>query len=248
MLTVWMTLLPSIFLSGFFFPLEAMPPFLRWLSYLMPLRYYLVIIRSLLLKGVGLDMIQNDVIAMIIFAVGIMTAAALRFRKTTRLIQKFKGDYSMNHKRPPLPAIIIIALLIFVSAYFIITQALCRKEWSVDRFRHYRSCASERCTRNGWQSDRSPCRRRSTCSDECPASSSGPEPADCPTSRCLRPVGFCQSRPRIPRRPNMINRNCNRRASHQRAKRLAHFCVPANLTNRYGTSNRLIRLPLPKSN
>ena len=81
MLTVWMTLLPSIFLSGFFFPLEAMPAFLRWISYLMPLRYYLVIIRSLLLKGVGLSMIQADVIAMILFAVGIMTAAALRFHK-----------------------------------------------------------------------------------------------------------------------------------------------------------------------
>ncbi|MFZ5909537.1 MAG: ABC transporter permease [Chloroflexota bacterium] len=81
MLTVWMTLLPSIFLSGFFFPLEAMPAFLQWLSYLMPLRYYLVIIRSLLLKDVSLAMIQTDVIAMTLFAVGIMTAAALRFRK-----------------------------------------------------------------------------------------------------------------------------------------------------------------------
>jgi ABC-2 type transport system permease protein len=81
MLTVWMTLLPSIFLSGFFFPLEAMPKFLQWLSYLMPLRYYLVIIRSLLLKGVGMEMIQTNVLAMTLFAVGIMTAAALRFRK-----------------------------------------------------------------------------------------------------------------------------------------------------------------------
>jgi ABC-2 type transport system permease protein len=81
MLTVWMTLLPSIFLSGFFFPLEAMPKFLQWLSYFMPLRYYLVIIRSLLLKGVGLQMIQTDVLAMTLFAAGIMTAAALRFHK-----------------------------------------------------------------------------------------------------------------------------------------------------------------------
>ncbi|MBI3161671.1 MAG: ABC transporter permease [Chloroflexi bacterium] len=81
MLTVWMTLLPSIFLSGFFFPLEAMPKILQWLSYLMPLRYYLVIIRSLLLKGIGLEMIQFNVIAMCLFAVGIMTLAALRFRK-----------------------------------------------------------------------------------------------------------------------------------------------------------------------
>jgi len=81
MLTVWMTLLPSIFLSGFFFPLEAMPAVLRWLSYLMPLRYYLVILRALLLKGVGLRMIQTDVLLMTLFAVGIMTAATLRFHK-----------------------------------------------------------------------------------------------------------------------------------------------------------------------
>lgn len=81
MLTVWLTLLPSIFLSGFFFPLEAMPRVLQWISYLMPLRYYLIIIRSLLLKGVGLEMIQTNVFAMTLFAVGIMTAAALRFRK-----------------------------------------------------------------------------------------------------------------------------------------------------------------------
>jgi ABC-2 type transport system permease protein len=81
MLTVFMTLLPSIFLSGFFFPLEAMPPVLRVFSYIVPLRYFLVIIRSLLLKGVGLEMIRSDVIAMSLFAVGIMTAAVLRFHK-----------------------------------------------------------------------------------------------------------------------------------------------------------------------
>jgi ABC-2 type transport system permease protein len=81
MLTVWMTLLPSIFLSGFFFPLEAMPKVLFYVSYLMPLRYYLSIIRVLLLKGVGLSAIMPDLIALTIFGVGIMGAAALRFRK-----------------------------------------------------------------------------------------------------------------------------------------------------------------------
>jgi ABC-2 type transport system permease protein len=81
MLTTWMTLLPSIFLSGFFFPLEAMPIVLRWISYIVPLRYYLVIIRSLLLKGVGAAALQNEIIALALFGVGIMSAAALRFRK-----------------------------------------------------------------------------------------------------------------------------------------------------------------------
>ncbi|MCS7055953.1 MAG: ABC transporter permease [Thermoflexales bacterium] len=81
MLTVWMTLLPSIFLSGFFFPLEAMPQVLQWLSYAMPLRYYLSIIRSLLLKGVGFAEIQGDVLALTVFGLVIMTAAVVRFRK-----------------------------------------------------------------------------------------------------------------------------------------------------------------------
>jgi ABC-2 type transport system permease protein len=81
MLIVWMTLLPCIFLSGFFFPLQAMPPVLQWISLLVPLRYYLVIIRALLLKGVGIDMIYDQVIALAIFATVIMGAAALRFRK-----------------------------------------------------------------------------------------------------------------------------------------------------------------------
>ena len=81
MLTVWMTLLPGLFLSGFFFPLEAMPKILQWVSYLMPLRYYLSIIRALLLKGVGAAEIQADIIALAIFGFGIMAAAAMRFRK-----------------------------------------------------------------------------------------------------------------------------------------------------------------------
>ncbi len=81
MLIVWMTLLPAIFLSGFFFPLQAMPPFLQWVSMIIPLRYYLVIIRALLLKGVGLEMILNEVLALVAFAVVIMTAASIRFHK-----------------------------------------------------------------------------------------------------------------------------------------------------------------------
>ncbi len=81
MLTVWMLLLPSIFLAGFFFPLEAMPRILQWISYVFPLRYYLVIIRSLMLKGVGISAIREDLIALAIFGVAIMSLASLRFRK-----------------------------------------------------------------------------------------------------------------------------------------------------------------------
>ncbi len=81
MLTVFMTLLPAIWLAGFLFPLDNMPPILQAVSYVIPLRYFMNIIRVLLLKGVGLESIQRDVLALVIFGVVIMSAAALRFRK-----------------------------------------------------------------------------------------------------------------------------------------------------------------------
>jgi ABC-2 type transport system permease protein len=81
MLAVMMTLLPSVFLSGFFFPIDAMPRALQWISLVIPLRYYLVIIRSLLIKGVGASSLQLQILALALFAILIMGAAAARFRK-----------------------------------------------------------------------------------------------------------------------------------------------------------------------
>jgi len=80
-ITVMLTMLPSIFLSGFFFPIEAMPKFLQYVSAFIPLRYYLVIIRALLLKGVGVQALQSPIIALTIFSIVIMGVAARRFRK-----------------------------------------------------------------------------------------------------------------------------------------------------------------------
>ena len=80
-LIVYATLLPTIFVSGYIFPLQAMPPALQVISYFIPLRYYLVVIRSLMIKGVGAEALQTEIIALAIFGVAIMTAAALRFRK-----------------------------------------------------------------------------------------------------------------------------------------------------------------------
>ena len=81
MLIVYMIFLPSVFLSGFFFPIAAMPQVLQWISAMIPLRYYLNIIRALLLKGVGITAIQDDVIALAIFGLALMTVASMRFRK-----------------------------------------------------------------------------------------------------------------------------------------------------------------------
>jgi ABC-2 type transport system permease protein len=81
MLLAWLTMLPSIFLGGFFFTIEAMPPVLQAFTYLVPLRYILIVIRGILLKGVGLEILYQEVIAMAIFGLAIMLLAATRFRK-----------------------------------------------------------------------------------------------------------------------------------------------------------------------
>lgn len=80
-ITIYALMLPSIMLSGFFFPIEAMPRVLQWVSYAIPLRYYLVIIRSLLLKGAGVRPLTTEIIALAAFGTILMVAAALRFRK-----------------------------------------------------------------------------------------------------------------------------------------------------------------------
>ncbi len=80
-LITFTTLLPSIFLSGFFFPVEAMPRTLQWLSVLIPLKYYLTIIRSLLIKGVGVDSLQKEILALVIFGVSFILLAAMRLQK-----------------------------------------------------------------------------------------------------------------------------------------------------------------------
>ena len=81
MLMVMFTLLPSVFLSGFLFPLEAMPVVLRWVSYAVPLRYYLIVVRGIILKGSGLTALGPEVFALSIFAMIMLSAAATRFRK-----------------------------------------------------------------------------------------------------------------------------------------------------------------------
>ena len=81
MLTTWFFLLPAMFLSGFLFPLAAMPWYLQAASYVIPLRYFLTIARGIMLKGVAIDMLWREVIALGILATIIMGAAVLRFRK-----------------------------------------------------------------------------------------------------------------------------------------------------------------------
>ncbi|MEA3349944.1 MAG: ABC transporter permease [Chloroflexota bacterium] len=81
MITVFATMLPAIMLSGYLFPIEAMPTWLQYISAIIPLTYYLRIIRALLVKGVGIASLQTEILALIGFGIVLMGAASLRFRK-----------------------------------------------------------------------------------------------------------------------------------------------------------------------
>jgi ABC-2 type transport system permease protein len=81
MLLTWFIMLPSIFLSGFMFPIAAMPRVLQYLSYVVPLTYFLVIVRGIILKGIGLEFLTEQVMAMAIFGAVMLMLAAVRFRK-----------------------------------------------------------------------------------------------------------------------------------------------------------------------
>jgi ABC-2 type transport system permease protein len=83
MMLSFFMMMPAIFLSGFFFPLEAMPPFLRAISYVVPLRYFLIIARGVIIKGVGLEALREPVLALNLFAPITLLLAILRVRRQT---------------------------------------------------------------------------------------------------------------------------------------------------------------------
>ena len=58
-----------------------MPPVLQWISVLVPLKYFMIIIKAIVLKGAGLQLLTNEVLALVVFAVVTMTLAVSRFRK-----------------------------------------------------------------------------------------------------------------------------------------------------------------------
>jgi ABC-2 type transport system permease protein len=74
-------LMPSMLLSGFIFPVAAMPPVLQWASYLVPLTYFLTIVRGIIIKGVGLDYLWSQLALLTLFGAAVFATAVLRFRK-----------------------------------------------------------------------------------------------------------------------------------------------------------------------
>ena len=75
------TFLPSMILSGFIFPIRNMPLVIQAITYLLPIRYYMVILRGIILKGVGVSVLWQQIVALIIFNIGIIFFTSLKLKK-----------------------------------------------------------------------------------------------------------------------------------------------------------------------
>src|SRR3989441_6447107 len=77
----FLTFLPSIYLSGLLFPIEGMPRAAQYLAAVVPLTYYLRIVRGIVLKGIGIDLLWPNLVPLGIFGLVVFTLAIVRFRK-----------------------------------------------------------------------------------------------------------------------------------------------------------------------
>ncbi|MFA6816568.1 MAG: ABC transporter permease [Lentisphaeria bacterium] len=82
MMSTFFFYLPAVLLSGFMFPIANMPLVIQCLTYLNPLRYFLVIVRGLFLKGVGLMVLWPQMVALAVMGVSVLWLATKRFQKT----------------------------------------------------------------------------------------------------------------------------------------------------------------------
>jgi ABC-2 type transport system permease protein len=82
MTAAFFVMMPMIYLSGFIFPIENMPAVIQPVTYLVPVRYYLVIVRGILLKGVGVEVLWPQGAALLGLGAAILAFAVMRSRKT----------------------------------------------------------------------------------------------------------------------------------------------------------------------
>ncbi len=77
------TMLPSIFLSGYVFPFDSMPPFFQWIGRLIPTTYLIEISRGIVLRGAGIMELWPNALALLLFSVALIVVSAFRFQKKT---------------------------------------------------------------------------------------------------------------------------------------------------------------------
>jgi ABC-2 type transport system permease protein len=81
MTSTFFFLVPMVYLSGFIFPIENMPTVIQWITTIIPLRYFLVIVRGIFLKGVGWSILWPQFAALGIWGMTVLTLAAVRSHK-----------------------------------------------------------------------------------------------------------------------------------------------------------------------
>jgi ABC-2 type transport system permease protein len=81
MTSTFFFLTPMLYLSGFIFPIENMPQIIQHATYLIPLRYFLVIVRGIFLKGIGLELLWPQALALTAWGCGMCLLAVVRSRK-----------------------------------------------------------------------------------------------------------------------------------------------------------------------
>jgi ABC-2 type transport system permease protein len=74
-------MMPAFMLSGYIFPISSLPVVLQWVGYLLPTTYFIYVMRAVVIKGVGLDLILPQTIILAVFGVAMLGLAAWRFRK-----------------------------------------------------------------------------------------------------------------------------------------------------------------------
>jgi ABC-2 type transport system permease protein len=77
-------ILPNMFFSGFMFPIASMPPLVQTLTYIIPLRYYLAIVRGIFLKGAGWAELRDEAAILLVYGTIILFLATALFRKQVR--------------------------------------------------------------------------------------------------------------------------------------------------------------------
>ncbi|MDD5282134.1 MAG: ABC transporter permease [Candidatus Omnitrophica bacterium] len=75
------TFIPTMLLSGFIYPIFNMPQIVQGITYLIPARYYIIILRGLFLKGNGIDEMWDDALFLLLFAFSMFGLAIIKFRK-----------------------------------------------------------------------------------------------------------------------------------------------------------------------
>jgi len=80
MISTFVMMMPQIYLSGFVFPIQNMPRVFQWVTYAIPLRYYVTILRGVFLKGAGLEVLWPEALALAALAILILSFARLRYR------------------------------------------------------------------------------------------------------------------------------------------------------------------------